>query len=382
MLSKEFFMSKKNQTTTKRHRWTAEEDLIIRALLPGPMDDVIETLPQCTRAECYRRAVKLGISCKQGTDIPWSKQEDEIIIHQFMESGIDGVMKELPYRERSAVKKHLKELGLIPGKKEDATSIGQRRWTAEEDALIKELCSQPYDENKFPGRKKSACAARAKKLGCGDSLHISWRRTVDLKSSKEPWTEEELSVLKEKYATSSPEEIAALLKRGKTDVITKARAMGIKKKSANSWTDEEVAYLREFYPQIGDRVSNHLNRTPNACAEKAKLLGIYVTSKKYRKPPSWTEEEDAILAGINQDNIEEIVSKIPAHSKAAVINRAKLMGYLTKKKYQTCKAWTEEELEILKANYQKEGPVETARMLPKKSPLVVYHKAVALGLEK
>ena len=58
------------------------------------------------------------------------------------------------------------------------------------------------------------------------------------------------------------------------------------------------------------------------------------------------------------------------------------MGYLTKKKYQTCKAWTEEELEILKANYQKEGPVETARMLPKKSPLVVYHKAVALGLEK
>ena len=95
MLSKEFFMSKKNQTTTKRHRWPAEEDLIIRALLPGPMDDVIETLPQCTRAECYHRAVKLGISCKQGTDIPWSKQEVEIIIHQFIESRIDRVMKEL-----------------------------------------------------------------------------------------------------------------------------------------------------------------------------------------------------------------------------------------------------------------------------------------------
>ena len=44
--------------------------------------------------------------------------------------------------------------------------------------------------------------------------------------------------------------------------------------------------------------------------------------------------------------------------------------------------WSADELEILKRYYERMGAVGVAKLLPRKTPIVCYHKAQKLGLEK
>lgn len=97
------------------------------------------------------------------------------------------------------------------------------------------------------------------------------------------WTEEEISILKEKY----PEQGSDIpeLNRTRKAIRLKARELGLS--APRQWTEEEVAILKEKYPEQGTNIPE-LNRTQGAIQKKASNLGLSA-------PRWWTEEEVSIL---------------------------------------------------------------------------------------
>ena len=130
------------------------------------------------------------------------------------------------------------------------------------------------------------------------------------------------------------------------------------------WSEEELDYLKAHYLQDGlDVICENLpHRTRTAIISKANQL---FPSEKARR---WSREE--------------IFRQLPNRSPYACIARAKSKGYLSRAERETSVKWSADELEILKRYYERMGAVGVAKLLPRKTPIVCYHKAQKLGLEK
>lgn len=104
---------------------------------------------------------------------------------------------------------------------------------------------------------------------------------------KGPWTEAELSILREGYVSDlSAAEIAALTGRSTSAVRNKAYQIKITKRD-NDWTPEEIALLRAAYeavtlsPDIGlTELSRKLGRDRANVCRKARGLGLTDNSRK------------------------------------------------------------------------------------------------------
>lgn len=66
------------------------------------------------------------------------------------------------------------------------------------------------------------------------------------KKTHQPWTEQEIDVLKSVYATTSNADIAAKLGRGIASVTWKANSLNLSK--TNLWNTRELGQLRAMYP--------------------------------------------------------------------------------------------------------------------------------------
>lgn len=123
----------------------------------------------------------------------------------------------------------------------------RRRWTAEDDALIREL---------YPTHPAYEVAARL-----GRSTDAVWKRVPVLGLEKrhvpDPWTEDELADLRRSYATQSAPVIAARLGRTASAVRQQAAVLGL-----NGWK-----------VRIGLAVAHHYFDVIDS-AEKAYILGL------------------------------------------------------------------------------------------------------------
>lgn len=109
------------------------------------------------------------------------------------------------------------------------------------------------------------------------------------------WTDEEVSILREKYpdqGTDIPE-----LDRTKGAIKEKARRLGLScRLNRRPWTKEEVEILKDKYPEQGADIPE-LDRTRSAIWHKARRLGINNRIEHIELTESLREYLDGLLLG-------------------------------------------------------------------------------------
>lgn len=137
------------------------------------------------------------------------------------------------------------------------------------------------------------------------------------------WTEQEVDLLKEKYATTPRQDLLEIFE-GRTwqsirckaqqlglkrndDAISKSRKFGNKHRK-DIWSDEEINILKQFYPIGGSKLVNekipHRNR--RAIITKANELGIRLEDREDKWEREVNYEDDgsrrAIIATYTRIN--------------------------------------------------------------------------------
>ena len=132
-------------------------------------------------------------------------------------------------------------------------------FTSEELQIIKdnyEIRTWQEIQELLPGRSRSAIAAKANELG----LKSGYNR---------PWTEEEIVLLKQGIK---------LPNRSFHQCLSKCRELNIYheiyRPMGHYWSEEEDSILKKYYPVMGEKVSQMLNRSPGCCNERASKLKI------------------------------------------------------------------------------------------------------------
>jgi hypothetical protein len=192
------------------------------------------------------------------------------------------------------------------------------------------------------------------------------------------WTEEEVRLLKKFYPSTISNE--KLLKkfsgRNLSSLAHKACKLGIKRgkylpedRNGRKWTEDEINMVRAFYGQVEDRWIQDFfpNRSIGAIKRIALKHGPKKKRKKiFSKNPSWTQFEDALLLKHYQDmTIEELTKIFPQRTYDGIRSRMWVLKLKRDKEYlkrtKTGFLWTDEELKILKENFDK--PVKELQIL-------------------
>lgn len=186
------------------------------------------------------------------------------------------------------------------------------------------------------------------------------------------WTDEELTILLHLTPRSSNKkrDDFKILFPNKTyeQVLSKAVLLGIKIGTI-PWTTEEDNLLKQYFPIIGQAVINYLpNRTVQACARRARLLGL-------KHSLIWTKEELATLIKYYSEEGGNVAKRLPNRNSITCKMKAKELGLVYKN------TWTEKQVQILKQYYKKEGARGVAQRLNKQVE-ACRQKACKLGLTR
>jgi hypothetical protein len=253
------------------------------------------------------RAEKRSISGSQ----PWTKQEDSILIEK-RKLGLDWhqTAEHLNGRTADGCKNRGVRLGLtsqkedVPGSRDDPRST-RLPWTKQEDSILIEKHKLGLDWEQtaehLNGRTANGCKRRGIRLGLTSQKEdVSGSRDVP-RAIRLPWTKQEDSILIEKHKLGLDwEQIAEHLKgrtadgcksRGKRLRLRaqKGSALGSRanhgkdvpfiKRNATSqpWTKEEDVILREKH-SLGlnwDQTAKHLaGRNAMECSKRGSSLGL------------------------------------------------------------------------------------------------------------
>lgn len=314
----------------------------------------------------------------------WSAKEDELIC-ELCKNDISIAMAKMKNRSRDELVLRARVLGLFNEMDLSTWTLTKSHpsvWRSVEVAFLLENKNKPFAKiiQRLPKRSPASCILRLEKLGVAE-INPNWTEAaMKVKTAKDKWTDEDIAYLKENFFEDETA-CAKQLGKSKARCEAKMKELGIsrvKNVRYPRWSEEELDYLKAHYLQDGlDVICENLpHRTRTAIISKANQL---FPSDKARR---WSREEDAILSGINDENREEIFRQLPNRSPYACIARAKSKGYLSRAERETSVKWSADELEILKRYYERMGAVGVAKLLPRKTPIVCYHKAQKLGLEK
>jgi hypothetical protein len=140
------------------------------------------------------------------------------------------------------------------------------------------------------------------------------------------WSEEQIQILKEKYAYESWDNLLKLLHPfRKEDIITKAYKLGLKRE-CYGYSDEEIKILKENYGKVSFEEIKKLlpNKTESSIMSKASKLGLVMREK-------WTEEEIEKLKELYPYYTNEELQKFfPNRTISSISSMATMKLNLTK----------------------------------------------------
>lgn len=187
------------------------------------------------------------------------------------------------------------------------------------------------------------------------------------------WTKTELAVLKQEYCLKSNKELARFLERTINSIAIKAKQLGLKK--SKKWTEDELKLLKECYESSDTTTLINLfpNHTLGSINKKSEQFGL---KRNNIKRPRWTEEEilklkNLVFDGKTDDEIAKILFKTNVSVKK---NRRKFC-----REYFT---WSENEINILKNNYNNKLVRDLLILLPYKTKNQIQKKANSFNLYK
>ncbi len=146
------------------------------------------------------------------------------------------------------------------------------------------------------------------------------------------------------------------------------------------WSPDELSVLDEFYPEIGPKVVEMLpGRTVNSCQKKAALRGLTYRPQrisKQRTARAWSPEELEILRTNYPQMRAKTYTLLPNRTSTACVKMAASLGIEAKDK-----RWSDKEDRILKQNYAKMG-ANVSALLPGRSRSACFSRAKTLKLNR
>lgn len=344
----------------------------------------------------------------------WSPEETEILVKNYSSLGAEKTSELLLLRTAFDCKEKADLLGL-------RTNVRQRRrggsWSLSEIEIL--LKYYPSISAKvmvlLPGRTENACVAMAQKVGIAAPSPKSWSedeieilkthypemgiqvatllpgrsvssirsmaQKTEISAPTTKWTEKEDNIIRAKYPQMGPS-VASLFhgKRSEEACHQRALALGILPSIEKmGWSESELKILKEHYPQMGRQVSDLLpGRTEQSCKNMAAKLGLTITQKASTRKEKWSEDEIKILKESYPEMGSAVYKLLPNRSDTACVAMAYKLG-ISYGPPRKCVKWTDEEIDILKANYYNLGK-DVVDLLPGRTAETCQKKASALGL--
>ena len=222
--------------------------------------------------------------------------------------------------------------------------------------------------------------------------------------ANEPWTAQELRLLEEKYLTMTAERIQrdflphrtlnairiVLTRCGLSRKTPKADHVRTFKNTGMPWTDEESKILAaRFHDTTVTRLQREYlpDRSVKAIERRAARMGLVRENgrpgnkKPYAKRPPctrWSVEELAILAEYGPDMPAKELQEKYLPDKTVVQIRTKLRNESITDPVD--KAWTDDEVRILRENAGRMDVRSMAALLPDRTVVAIRNKAVKLGI--
>lgn len=139
------------------------------------------------------------------------------------------------------------------------------------------------------------------------------------------------------------------------------------------WTLKDLTFLENNYSSMPvTEIAVRLGRTPGAVGLMADKLGC-----RKKRNAQWSDAEIDIIREHYARGTEarSLTQVLPGRSISAIFSMAKILGV------KSGRFWREEELDILKADYPRQGTAVTER-LPGRNAVSVGIMAQRLGLKK
>ncbi|MCD6401853.1 MAG: hypothetical protein J7L73_07990 [Anaerolineales bacterium] len=276
------------------------------------------------------------------TGMAWSQAEVELLIKLYPISYNTDLAIRFN-RSQEAIRGKARKLGLAKdyaGGYQRLWGIGQP-WSRTEINLLRELYATYTPNEKM-----------AEKLGL---------------VKMEFWSESEDQLLKKLYKKLTYEQLAKRLGRTLSAVNAKTRALGLELKKPENWTQDEVDFLKKSYVDTNFAViAEKLGRSHYAVCLKTRKMGLVRQS-------CWTEADDAELKRLYPEHTVNEISQILGRTYNAVEGRA---WHLRLFKFTH---WTEEGIQKLKELY----PEFSASQVAEKTGYslnAIQHKVRQLGL--
>lgn len=148
--------------------------------------------------------------------------------------------------------------------------------------------------------------------------------------------------------------------------------------SRDHWTDDDVSYLKANYRTKGDHaIGKVLRRSAGAVTKKRIKLGLVRSSNHIIDNPNeknWSEEDiNFLLANIDTMTYDELAESIGRSVKAVMV-KATRMGIIT-----NGSRWSEQEVDIIRKYGGSKPPSHLAFML-NRTTKAVRHKMNQLGI--
>lgn len=329
-------------------------------------DDILH-IPGHSWDVCDQLARFLGF----GYDRTWSSDETDILTQHYPQLGADETAKLLPLRSPTDCDKKAYNLGLHTFVKRPCLKTKVADWMSWElDILYKYY---PIIGNKtaifLPDRSETACTSRAS------------RENITLVKPVQ-WTDKELDIIRKYYPKIGPDIENILPGKSRQRIIFKAGMMGLSAPS-QEWTPQEDELLKLHYPQMGADVSQFFmgRRSRISCATRARSLGI--ACEKDRQ--TWSEDELAILDAnypiLGPQTSELLPGRTEKSCKKMARSRHLIYQGAKRKKVETWKKWSLEEIEILQSSFPEVGK-DVYKLLPNRSKVACMNMAASLGLCK
>lgn len=185
------------------------------------------------------------------------------------------------------------------------------------------------------------------------------------------WTKEEIKLLKKIYPSDISNEklLAKFNNKSISALAHKASRLGIKrgkyfpeKIGERKWSEEEIKMVCKYYGKMSDKELMELLPNRSMCGIKrmaTKYNSKYKKKKIFSRNPSWSELEDALLLEHYQSKTTcELMELFPSRTYDGIRSRIWVLGLVRNKTYLKRSKlgfqWTDEELEILRKNKDKD----------------------------
>lgn len=248
-------------------------------------------------------------------------------------------------------------------------------WEEWEDSILKEY----YTTEETDGCYQRINDAWAKKFGVNSiEKRTKWalkHRVQFLKLTYRTytsWTESEDNILRKYYSSEGAKGCLKYLpNRTAMAIINRAGKLQLHISSIKRFSEDEDNFLRENFQKMRYKdLADSLGVDVHSISDRLKRLGL-----KKQTSTKWSEEELQIVKDNYDHGVNYVLTLLPNRTKAMVKNAVKNMGLHNGK----LKIWTKEELETIKKYYFEEGKNGVSKRLGK-SPVACEQKAAQLGL--